>query len=104
MTQITFEQFVHPLSEFPQVVYPNNADEPMLDVYTMAGMMLYAACCDNNSTASEYVLSKSAINAGLVDTDSLFNRCKIGEKAAIFQMISLIASAMEIEIDELKPL
>jgi hypothetical protein len=74
----------------------------MLDVYTMAGMMLYAACANSNPNASDYILSTSAINAGLVDVDSLFERCQTGEKAAILQMISLIASGMETRIDELK--
>ncbi|MDJ0736771.1 MAG: hypothetical protein QNJ47_22350 [Nostocaceae cyanobacterium] len=102
MTQLTFEQFIHPLSEFPTVMHPLGADQPMLDVYTMAGMMLYAACVNNNLNASDYTLSTSAINAGLVDVDSLFERCKKGEQAAILQMISLIASGMETRIDELK--
>jgi len=101
MTQLTFDQFVHPLSNFPQIVN-NNAEEPMLDMYTMASVVLYTACANNNLKASENTLLKSAIEAGLVDVHLLFERCKTGDKAAILQMISLIASGLETNIEKLK--
>jgi hypothetical protein len=98
MTQLTFEQFVHPLSEFPKVINPHNNDEPMLDVYTMAGIMLFTACANNNQAAREGALNTSAINAGLVDVKLLYARCKMGDRAAILQMISLIASGLETKL------
>ncbi|NJL10675.1 MAG: hypothetical protein HC908_12260 [Calothrix sp. SM1_7_51] len=98
MTQLTFDQFLHPLSEFPQVINPNNTGEPMLDFHTMAGLVLYAACANNHQQASEEILSTSAINAGIVDVEVLFERCKTGDRAAILQMISLMASGMETNI------
>jgi hypothetical protein len=102
MTQLTFDQFVHPLSEFPQVVNLYGSDEPILDLYTMAGLVLYAACANNNRAASEYALLTSAINAGLVDVQLLFEQCKTGDRAATLQMISLIVAGLEHRLDELK--
>jgi hypothetical protein len=99
MTQLTFDQFIHPLSEFPKVVNLNGNDEPMLDFHTMAGMILYTACANNNQKAKENSLQTSAINAGLVDTELLFERCKTGDRGAILQMISLIASGMETKVE-----
>ncbi|MCV3215081.1 hypothetical protein OGM63_16440 [Plectonema radiosum NIES-515] len=101
MTQLTFDHFVHPLSNFPQVVN-NNGDEPMLDMYTMAGVVLYTACANNNLKASENTVLKSAIETGLVDVHLLFDRCKTGDRAAILQMISLIVSGLETNIEKLK--
>ncbi|MBD0261245.1 MAG: hypothetical protein ICV78_00580 [Tolypothrix sp. Co-bin9] len=101
MTQLTFDQFVHPLSNFPQIVN-NNGDQPMLDMYTMAGVVLYTACANNNLKASENTVLKSAIETGLVDVHLLFERCKTGDRAAILQMISLIVSGLETNIEKLK--
>ena len=101
MTQLTFDHCFHPLSNLPQIVN-NNADEPMLDMYTMASVVLYTACANNNLKASENTLLKSAIETGLVDVHLLFDRCKTGDRAAILQMISLIASGLETNIEKLK--
>lgn len=101
MNQLTFDQFIHPLSEFPKVVNINS-DEPMLDFHTMAGMILYSACANNNQSAKDNSLETSAINAGLLDTELLFERCKTGDRGAILQMISLIASGMESKLETLK--
>lgn len=98
MTELTFDQFFHPLSEFPNVVHHLDNDEPMLDFHTMAGLVLYAACANNHSQASEEILSTSAINAGLVDVEGLFERCKTGDRAAILQMVTLMAAGMETKI------
>jgi hypothetical protein len=102
MTQLTFDQFVHPLSQFPKVVNLYDSDEPMLDLYTMAGLVLYSACAKNNPVASEYALLTSAVNAGLVDVQLLLEKCRTGDQAATLQMISLIVSGMETRLDELK--
>jgi hypothetical protein len=101
MTQLTFDQFVHPLSNFPQIDN-SNGDEPMLDMYTMAGLVLYTACANNNLKVSENILLKSAIETELVDVPLLFERCKIGDRAAILQMISLMVSGLETKIEKLK--
>jgi hypothetical protein len=100
MTQLTFEQFIHPLSEFPKVISINGDEDPMFDFYTMAGVILYTACANNNRKASKHILSTSAINAGMVNVEVLFERCKKGDRAAILQMISLIASGMETNLCE----
>ncbi len=99
MTQLTFEQFIHPLSEFPKVVNLNGVDEPMLDLYTMAGLILYTACANNNLMARDNMLDASTINAGLVDVQLLFEQCKTGDRAAILQMISMIVSGLETKFE-----
>jgi hypothetical protein len=101
MTQLTFDQFVHPLSDFPNVVSLNN-DEPMLDVYTMASMILYSACANNNLSARENTLEALANNVGMVDVHSLFERCKTGDRGAILQAIALIVASMETKIENLR--
>jgi len=103
MTQLTFDQFIHPLSEFPKIVNLDGSDEPMLDLYTMAGLMLYSACANNNRAASDRAISTSALNAGLVDVQLLFERCKTGDRAAILQMTTLIVSGLETSLHKLKP-
>ncbi|MFH7026442.1 MAG: hypothetical protein ACHBN1_13800 [Heteroscytonema crispum UTEX LB 1556] len=103
MTQLTFSQFIHPLSEFPKVVNPKGEDKPMIDLYTMAGVILYTACANNNHRARESALSTSAINARLVDVQLLFERCQAGDRAAILQMITLIVSGLETRDEKLKP-
>ncbi|MBW4512997.1 MAG: hypothetical protein KME64_41920 [Scytonematopsis contorta HA4267-MV1] len=100
MTQLTFEQFIHPLSEFPKVVSLNGDEDPMFDFYTMAGVILYTACANDNYQASEHILTTSAINAGMLDVELLFEQCKKGDRAAILQMISLIASGMETNLSD----
>ncbi|AFY31776.1 hypothetical protein Cal7507_1305 [Calothrix sp. PCC 7507] len=102
MTQLTFDQFVHPLSDFPNVVSHNSGDEPMLDVYTMASMILYSACANNNPRARENTLDAMARNGGLVDIHSLFERCKTGDRGAILQTIALIVSGLETKLENLK--
>jgi hypothetical protein len=102
MTQLTFDQFLHPLSEFPQVANMAGMDEPMLDLYTMAGVILYTACANNNRKAREKALEASAMNAGLVDVNLLFKRCQKGDRGAILEMISLIVSGMEAEFEEVE--
>ncbi|WP_017655259.1 hypothetical protein [Fortiea contorta] len=102
MTQLTFDQFVHPLSEFPNVVSLNGAEEPMLDMYTMASMILYSACANNNLGARENTLEALANNGGLVDVNSLFERCQMGDRGAILQTITLIVSSLETKIEHLK--
>ncbi|CDN17177.1 MAG: hypothetical protein HRU34_01540 [Richelia sp.] len=102
MTKLTFDQFIHPLSEFPQVSNMAAMDEPVLDLYTMAGVILYTACANNNPKARERTLETSALNAGLVDVNLLFNRCSKGDRGSILEMISLIVSGMEAEFEEVK--
>ncbi len=60
MTQLTFDQFIHPLSDFPNVVHHEDSDEPMLDMYTMAGVLLFSACANNNLNAKENILETLA--------------------------------------------
>jgi hypothetical protein len=100
MTQLTFDQFVHPLSDFPNVVSLNSS-EPMLDVYTMASMILYSACANNNVSARENALEALANHGGL-DVHSLFERCKTGDRGAILQAIALIVASMETKLENLK--
>jgi hypothetical protein len=102
MTQLTFSQFIHPLSEFPKVVNPKGEDEPMMDLYTMAGVILYTACANNNCHARERALLTSAMNARRVDVQLLFEQCQTGDRAAILQMITLIVSGMETRDEKLK--
>jgi hypothetical protein len=98
MTQLTFNQFIHPLSDFPNVVNMGGSDEPMLDLYTMAGLILYTACANNNQNAKQNTLEVSAMNAGQVDVRKLFERCKTGDRAAILEMISLMVCGLETRI------
>ncbi|BAY27736.1 hypothetical protein NIES2100_75610 [Calothrix sp. NIES-2100] len=98
MTQLTFDQFVHPLSEFPKIVHLEGTDEPMLDMYTMAGILLYAACANNNIKAKENILETIAEHEEL-DAEILFARCQIGDRAAILQTMSLIVSGMESSLE-----
>ncbi|MBD2208780.1 hypothetical protein H6G64_19045 [Calothrix sp. FACHB-156] len=100
MTQLTFEQFVHPLSEFPNIVQIEGSDEPMLDLYTMAGLVLYTACANNNLHARENIVQTLA-NYPELDGDVLFDRCQMGDRAAILQMISLIVSGLESNLEAL---
>ncbi|MBW4642129.1 MAG: hypothetical protein KME23_03785 [Goleter apudmare HA4340-LM2] len=102
MTQLTFDQFVHPLSDFPNVVNFNSGEEPMLDLYTMASMILYSACANNNLSAQENALEALATNGGLVDVNSLFERCKAGDRGAILQTIALIVAGLETKLENLK--
>ncbi len=102
MTPLTFEQFIHPLSEFPQVENIAGTDEPILDFYTMAGVILYTACAHGNRKAREKALETSAMNAGLVDVNLLFRRCQKGDRGAILEMISLIVSGMESSFEEVQ--
>lgn len=101
MTQLTFDQFVHPLSDFPNVV-SLNSNEPVLDVYTMASMILYSACANNNLSARENALEALANHGGLVDVHSLFERCNKGDRGAILQAIALIVSSLEAKLENLK--
>lgn len=94
MTQLTFDQFVHPLSEFPSIVNIEGSDEPMLDMYTMAGVLLYSACANGNLQAQENILETLAAHTEL-DAHLLFERCKMGDRAAILQTTSLIVSGLE---------
>ncbi|MDJ0674240.1 MAG: hypothetical protein QNJ36_02370 [Calothrix sp. MO_167.B42] len=102
MTPLTFEQFIHPLSEFPQVENIAGTDEPVLDLYTMAGVILYTACAHGNRKAKEKALEISGMNAGLVDVNLLFRRCQKGDRGAILEMISLIVSGMESSFEEVQ--
>ncbi|MBW4564686.1 MAG: hypothetical protein KME32_26905 [Mojavia pulchra JT2-VF2] len=102
MTQLTFDQFIHPLSEFPKIELLNGDDEPMLDLYTMAGLILYTACANNNLSAKENILEVLTTNAGLVDAQQLFERCQMGDRAAILQTIAFIVSGLETKLDILK--
>ncbi|MDJ0619132.1 MAG: hypothetical protein QNJ63_20725 [Calothrix sp. MO_192.B10] len=102
MTKLSFDQFIHPLSEFPQVVNIAEADEPMLDLYTMAGVILYTACAHENQKAKTKALEASAVNAGLVDVNLLFKRCQRGDRGAILEMISLMVAGMENSFEEVK--
>ncbi|MBF2063997.1 MAG: hypothetical protein IGS39_06165 [Calothrix sp. C42_A2020_038] len=103
MTQLSFSQFIHPLSNFPNVANHYGNDEPMMDVYTMAGIILYSACANNNLNAKVNTLEVSAANAGLVDVRSLFERCKTGDRTAILEMIGLMAAGLEKRIQKLEP-
>ncbi len=103
MTKLTFSQFVHPSSKFPNIVNLNGTDEPMLDLYTMAGLILYTACANNNAKARENALLTSAKNARMADVHQLFEQCKKGERAAILKMITLIVSGMETRVEKLEP-
>jgi hypothetical protein len=103
MTQLTFSQFIHPLSNFPNVTHHHGSDEPMMDVYTMAGLILYSACANDNLKAKANTLEVSAIHAGLVDVRSLFERCKSGDRTAILEMIRLMAAGLENRIQKLEP-
>ncbi|MBD2204696.1 hypothetical protein H6G33_07085 [Calothrix sp. FACHB-1219] len=94
MTQLTFDQFVHPLSEFPSIVHLEDSDEPMLDMYTMAGVLLYAACANGNLKAQENILETLAAHREL-DGNVLFERCRMGDRAAILQTTSLIVAGLE---------
>ena len=98
MTKLTFDQFVHPLSEFPKIVHQEGSDEPMLDMYTMAGVLLYAACANNNIKAKENILATLASHVEL-DAKILFERCQIGDRAAILQTISLIVTGLESSLE-----
>jgi hypothetical protein len=103
MTQLTFKQFVHPLSEFPNITNPNSSDAPRLDLYTMAGLILYTACANNNIKARKEALLMSAMNAGMLDVQLLFQRCQAGDRAAILQMITLIVSGLDARVEKLEP-
>lgn len=69
MTTLTFEQFIHPLSEFPQVENLAGTDEPTLDFYTMAGVILYTACVHDNQKARKKSL-------GNISYECRIGRCK----------------------------
>jgi hypothetical protein len=101
MIQLTFEQFLHPLSEFPNVVHLEDSDEPMLDMYTMAGVLLFSACANNNLNARENILETLA-NHEELDAHLLFERCQKGDRAAILQTISLIVSGLESNLETLE--
>ncbi|AKG20268.1 hypothetical protein [Calothrix sp. 336/3] len=103
MKKLSFNQFIHPLSQFPSVVNLQGADEPSLDFYTMASVILYTACANNNRKAKEHLFQVSAANAGKIDFQLLFERCQTGDRAAILQMISLIVSGLESKSERLKP-
>jgi hypothetical protein len=98
MTQLTFDQFIHPLSEFPNVVHLENSDEPMLDMYTMAGVLLFSACANHNLNATENILETLATHPEL-DSHLLFERCQRGDRAAILQTISLIVTGLESSLE-----
>lgn len=102
MTQLTFDQFVHPLSDFPNVVNFNGSDEPMLDLHTMASMILYSACANNNVGARENALEALASNGGKLDVNALFARCQAGDRGAILQAIALIVAGLEAKLENLK--
>ncbi len=99
MTQLTFDQFIHPLSEFPHGINSHNADEPMLDLYTMAGLILYTACANNNFNATNYTFSTSAVNLGIKDVQLLFERCKVGDRSAILQITNLIVTGLQTRLE-----
>lgn len=103
MTQLTFSEFIHPSSNFPNVANHYGSDEPMMDVYTMAGLILYSACANNNLNAKANTLEVSAVNAGLVDVRSLFEQCQAGDRTAILEMIGLMAAGLENRIQKLEP-
>ena len=102
MTELTFSEFIHPLSNFPNVTN-HYGSEPMMDVYTMASLILYSACANNNSRAKANTLEVSAVNAGLVDVRSLFEQCQAGDRTAILEMIGLMAAGLENRIQKLEP-
>lgn len=102
MTELTFSEFIHPLSNFPNVTN-HYGSEPMMDVYTMAGLILYSACANNNSRAKANTLEVSAVNAGQVDVRSLFEQCQAGDRTAILEMIGLMAAGLENSIQKLEP-
>jgi hypothetical protein len=102
MTKLTFSQFLHPASKFPNIVNLRGNGEPMLDLYTMAGVILYTACANNNAKARENALSTSAKNARMADVQQLFEQCKKGDRTAILKMITLIVSGMETRVQKLE--
>jgi hypothetical protein len=98
MIQLTFDQFIHPLSDFPNIVHNEDSDEPMLDMYTMAGVLLFSACANNNLNAKEHIIETLASNTEL-DAHLLVERCQRGDRAAILQTISLIVTGLESSLE-----
>ncbi|MEA5570603.1 hypothetical protein [Calothrix sp. UHCC 0171] len=100
MTQLNFSQFIHPRSQFPYVANVNG-DEPMLDLYTMAGLILYTACANNNQNARENALEVSRASARnhQIDVKKLFERCKTGDRAAILEMITLMVPGLQTRVE-----
>jgi hypothetical protein len=98
MTQLNFSQFIHPRSQFPSVVNIAS-DEPMLDFYTMAGLILYTACANNNQKAAANALEVSKASAGHIDVKKLFERCQTGDRAAILEMIALMVPGLQTRVE-----
>jgi hypothetical protein len=70
----------------------------MLDLYTMAGLILYTACTNNNQNVTAKALEVSKASAAHVDVKRLFERCKTGDRAAILEMIALMVPGLQAKV------